>query len=32
LNWDKYKEWERFGVQPQIHIAQVYEALTGTPR
>jgi glyoxylase-like metal-dependent hydrolase (beta-lactamase superfamily II) len=32
LNWDKYKAWERFGVQPQIHIAQVYEALTGTPR
>jgi glyoxylase-like metal-dependent hydrolase (beta-lactamase superfamily II) len=32
LNWDKYKTWERFGVQPQIHIAQVYEGLTGTPR
>lgn len=29
LNRDKYKAWERFGVQPQIHIARVYETMKG---
>jgi glyoxylase-like metal-dependent hydrolase (beta-lactamase superfamily II) len=30
LTWDKYKAWERYGVQPQIHIAEVYATLKGS--
>lgn len=30
LTWDKYKGWERYGVQPQIHIAQVYATMKGS--
>jgi glyoxylase-like metal-dependent hydrolase (beta-lactamase superfamily II) len=30
LTWDKYKDWERYGVQPQIHIAQVYATMKGS--
>jgi glyoxylase-like metal-dependent hydrolase (beta-lactamase superfamily II) len=29
LTWDKYKGWERWDVQPQIHIAQVYGTIKG---
>jgi glyoxylase-like metal-dependent hydrolase (beta-lactamase superfamily II) len=28
-DWKKYQDWERYGVQPQIHIAQVYQAMMG---
>jgi glyoxylase-like metal-dependent hydrolase (beta-lactamase superfamily II) len=30
LTWDKYKDWERYGVQPQIHIGQVYSTMKGS--
>lgn len=30
LTWDKYKAWERYDVQPQIHIAQVYATIKGS--
>lgn len=29
LTFEKYKDWERYGVQPQIHIAQVYATMRG---
>lgn len=30
LTWDKYKDWERYPVQPGLHIAQVYSTMKGT--
>jgi uncharacterized protein (DUF1501 family)/glyoxylase-like metal-dependent hydrolase (beta-lactamase superfamily II) len=30
LTFEKYKDWERYGVQPQIHIGQVYATLKGS--
>jgi glyoxylase-like metal-dependent hydrolase (beta-lactamase superfamily II) len=30
LTWDKYKAWERFGVQENIHIAEVYATMKGS--
>lgn len=30
LTFEKYKAWDRYGVQPQIHIAQVYATMKGS--
>jgi glyoxylase-like metal-dependent hydrolase (beta-lactamase superfamily II) len=30
LTFEKYKDWERYGMQPQIHIAQVYSTMKGS--
>jgi glyoxylase-like metal-dependent hydrolase (beta-lactamase superfamily II) len=32
LTWDKYKDWERYETQPNIHIAQVYGTIKGSSR